>query len=125
MGPPRERGGSTIRTIVEPALPVLQWGRRVNAAEVSLWHFDRAMARSLQWGRRVNAAEVPEGRTYARESNVSSMGSPRERGGRPNRATGHPAGNNSSMGPPRERGGSDVSIAEGARVHVVFNGAAA
>ena len=36
MGPPRERGGSLMEKDVLTETILLQWGRRVNAAEVAL-----------------------------------------------------------------------------------------
>ena len=85
---------------------MLQWGRRVNAAEVlnvcaSAAHQCSASMgpprerggsaeapgrmdgerMKLQWGRRVNAAEVMGVLIMANYDKVASMGPPRERGG--------------------------------------------
>ena len=86
----------------------LQWGRRVNAAEVITKHVVRPFYQLLQWGRRVNAAEVLKRVVPNEHGHHASMGPPRERGGSSLGA--HPSFRvtMASMGPPRERGGSGV-----------------
>ena len=59
----------------------LQWGRRVNAAEVRHMLPAGTKVYHLQWGRRVNAAEVRPRLIEGRGGQPASMGPPRERGG--------------------------------------------
>src|SRR5690606_3797488 len=65
---------------------------------------------ALQWGRRVNAAEVPLSYQRPQAAPSASMGPPRERGGSDSTGVWLGMDNSASMGPPRERGGSGVMM---------------
>ncbi len=68
MGPPHVRGGDVPVAVTEPMVePVLQWGRRMFAAETMIaQRQDYFRHDGLQWGRRMFAAETEDtgGGTY-------------------------------------------------------------
>ncbi len=126
MGPQRfRRGDQNAAQQFDISNLMLQWGRSVSAAEITLGSPRRARPAALQWGRSVSAAEIERLHREAQERALASMGPQRFRRGDSMSLARRSSGTTASMGPQRFRRGDSFHARSSRGRRGRFNGAAA